>query len=285
MLRVPAAGDGGAAEQTRPAAAVRLAFSSHVVALVGQGTPGRPWEERRPADLAREHLNLATSDKIRRPPAPTIPRGSRPLVASMTWDAWSAFVATVLVLALVPGPSSLLVASVAVDGGLRPAHRTIVGDLTANLIQMLIASLGLELLVAGAEGWLAALQVAGVCYLGYLGIARLLGGAEHGAGRRGREHAFLRGFAIAATNPKAVLFFAAFFPIFLDGEAPLPPQLLLLGVTYALIDGTTMCLYALLARRLSAGLRSGAARPARRLGGILYIATAGLLGLRLVTDG
>ena len=69
----------------------------------------------------------------------------------MAVDVWLVFVATVLVFMLTPGPSHILMLSNSITNGFSKASATAVGDLSANFLQMLAASLGLASVLYSAE--------------------------------------------------------------------------------------------------------------------------------------
>jgi len=90
---------------------------------------------------------------------------------------------------------------------------------------------------------------------------------------------FGQGFFTSAANPKAVFFFAALFPQFIDTTEAIWPQLLLLGSTYLLIDGALLLVWGGSAERLLGRLRSRG-RLLNRISGSLMVAAAALLGLK-----
>tara|TARA_R110001583_G_scaffold179320_1_gene335912 strand:- start:25930 stop:26271 length:342 start_codon:yes stop_codon:yes gene_type:complete len=72
----------------------------------------------------------------------------------------------------------------------------------------------------------------------------------------GREPArplkmFSQGFWIGAGNPKAIAFFGALFPQFIDATRPLLPQILVLGITFVIFDYTAVMVYATAASRIT----------------------------------
>ena len=71
-----------------------------------------------------------------------------------------------------------------------------------------------------------------------------------------------RGFITSASNPKAVFFFAALFPQFIDAGLPIWPQLFILGATYLAIDGVILVLYGAIAERSVARFQGGRVRRA-----------------------
>ena len=84
------------------------------------------------------------------------------------------------------------------------------------------------------------------------------------------------------TNPFAVVFFAALFPQFITVEAPILPQLVILGATYLVVDGTTLLLWGWAGDRVAARLNASLATINRVCGGLM-IGAAALLGLKDIT--
>jgi threonine/homoserine/homoserine lactone efflux protein len=93
-----------------------------------------------------------------------------------------------------------------------------------------------------------------------------------------------QGFVTSASNPKAIVFFAALFPQFVDPSAtvlPVAVQFLILGVVFLVVDGLSVLLYAATAGRFSSWLSArGRVTAQRRFTGIALIGAAGLLSLR-----
>lgn len=67
---------------------------------------------------------------------------------------------------------------------------------------------------------------------------------------------FVEGFLMSAANPKAIVFFAALFPLFLDDFAPMIPQIIILGITFLIIDGLSLLVYSTFAETLKSYLES-----------------------------
>jgi len=204
----------------------------------------------------------------------------------MDLQTWLAYVATVLVLMSTPGPSHLLMLSNSLSSGFRRSLATAAGDLTANAIQMVLAGLGLAAVLAATRMGFTVVKWAGVSYLVWLGIRQIarsfrdLETTEAPPATLGRL--WVQGFVTSAANPKAVVFFAALFPQFLDRAVPLGSQMLALGATYILIDGTFLCLYGAGAGWLGRKLHGpGRAWLDRAAGGFLIVAAL-LLGLKAV---
>jgi homoserine/homoserine lactone efflux protein len=200
---------------------------------------------------------------------------------AVSLEIWLAYVATVAVIVLLPGPSVLLAASRGLRHGLRGSLATVGGDLSANVLQMVAAGSGLEALSTGVPWILDLLKWLGVVYLAALGVRMARGsssavaiGLESGA-RRTPLELYLEGFGVSFANPKAILFFAGLFPAFLAADGSRVRQMLVLGLTFIALDGSALSLWACAAR----GLRREARCVARlsRIGGLaLLTAAAGL---------
>ena len=173
----------------------------------------------------------------------------------MEVSTWLSFIGTVVILAFSPGPSVLLVAANSMKFGKQKVLGTIAGDLTANLCQMLLASLGLASIIVASGHWFLVLKWFGVVYLVYMGLAKILTkpqfSVQNNADGSGRfKKLFVEGFMMSAANPKAIVFFAALFPLFLNSSQAVLPQLLVLGLTFLLIDGISLYFYGFFAEKL-----------------------------------
>ncbi|MBK0400911.1 LysE family translocator [Limibaculum sp. M0105] len=202
----------------------------------------------------------------------------------MSFEVWSVYVATVLLLMSTPGPSHLLMISTAMANGFRRSTATAAGDLSANILQMLAAGLGLAAVLAASEQGFAAVKWAGVAYLAWLGLRQIrrsfrgvAAGRERPAGLR---QLWWRGFVTSAANPKAVVFFAALFPQFIAPGDGFWLQMLVLGGTYVAIDASFLAAYGLGAGWLSARLGGPMRAWLDRAAGACLIGAAVLLGLK-----
>ncbi|MEO1657330.1 MAG: LysE family transporter [Pseudomonadota bacterium] len=201
----------------------------------------------------------------------------------MDTEIWFVFVVTVFTFMVTPGPSHLLMLSNSMSHGFRPSLATAVGDLTANALQMLAAGLGLAALLMASQGAMMVVKWLGVAYLIWMGIKiwRESGAIHLSASRTGSgslQRLWLQGFLTSAANPKAVVFFAALFPQFIDPGRPFLAQFAALSLTYIVIDGLFLTGYGFSAGWLSARLKGRAATVLHRLGGAFLIAAAVLLG-------
>ena len=201
----------------------------------------------------------------------------------MSLGTWSLYVAAVLILTLSPGPSVLMCVSTSVNLGTRHAMVAAAGSTTAIVGIMALSALGLGAALAASETLFDTLKWAGAIYLAYLGITSLLSSKSEIA-VTGRPYVttwrqlFLKGFLVGASNPKALLFFGALFPQFIDPHAPREAQFLILGATFVFFEMFWLTIYALSAARAKQWLQ----RPRRaamfnRVTGVVFLVAAGLL--------
>ena len=207
----------------------------------------------------------------------------------MSPETWLTYVATVLALMSTPGPSQLLMLSNSATNGFRRGLFTAAGDLTANMLQMLAAGLGLAAVIAASAMALGVVKWAGVAYLIYLGLRMILrarpGASVDTAPRASARALWMQGFITSAANPKAVVFFAALFPQFIAADLPFWPQFLVLSATYLTLDGLFLSAYGGGAGWLATRLRGPARLWLDRIGGGFMITAALLLSLKSLRQG
>jgi len=205
----------------------------------------------------------------------------------MSLEFWIIYVAAVLALMSTPGPSHLLMLSNSATFGFKRSLATVCGDLMANALQMLAAGLGLAALLASSGHALLVIKWLGVGYLVWLGV-RMIRKAGIGSlsSRNPAETSlrtlWLQGFITSASNPKAIVFFAALFPQFINADTPFWPQFFILSVTYILIDGLFLSAYGIGSGWIAAKFAGPGRAWIERLGGGFVIAAAVLLGLKTI---
>jgi len=197
-------------------------------------------------------------------------------------EHYLAFVAATVVLILIPGPNVTLLVATSVTYGPKRALATLAGTSGAIALQLMVVALGMTSLIPVLAEGFAWLRWIGVAYLIYLGVQqwRAAPVALADVDARGQQALFWQGALVSATNPKTLLFYAAFLPQFIDPGAPVGAQMALLCVTFLVIATVLDGGYVLLAGRLRGWLRDRRRAQLRnRLTGSLLIATG--LGLAL----
>jgi threonine/homoserine/homoserine lactone efflux protein len=199
-----------------------------------------------------------------------------------------AFCLAVTILILMPGPIVTLVVANSLSHGTRTGFATVAGSSIGNALLLAAAAIGLIAFFALLSEVFAVIRWAGAAYLMWLGLKawRAHGGSEPAASAapRSPRAVFLQGFVIAITNPKAIVFYIAFLPQFVDPHLPAGPQLLVMSATMIAIALVSDSAYALLAGRLRTWF--GAPKRRRlhaRITGTLLIGTG--FGLLLARRG
>lgn len=195
------------------------------------------------------------------------------------------FLGVMALLAMTPGPANLFAVATGVRDGHAAALKGVVGMNAATLVWFAAASLGLGALVAAFPDQFRWIAIAGGLYVAWLGI-QAIRGAGHAPGDPGKARLTRRGplvdgFMVQIANPKAVLFFTAVLPPFLDPNRPLVPQLALFAAATIGMDVMTMSAYGLfgaaLARRMT---EPRFARAFGWISGLLLLIAAAMIVFR-----
>ena len=171
----------------------------------------------------------------------------------MSMQAYLAFVAACIALALLPGPIVTLVIANGLRHGTRAALTNVAGAQAGLAIVIGIVAVGLTSLMATMGYWFDWVRFAGAAYLIWLGI-KLIRSPVEGVNvdeppSPPRGGFFLQGFVVLLSNPKVLVFFGAFIPQFMDMGRPHFPQVGLLGATFMVTAVMTDALYAIAAGR------------------------------------
>ena len=207
----------------------------------------------------------------------------------MNWTVWWLFVSTETVLSLTPGPAVLLVLATALRRGATRSIFSSLGILSANTLYFALSATSVGALLLTSYRIFFLVKWIGAAYLILLGLKALLGKthaladpAAQIAPERSAARLLLDGFVLQMSNPKAIVFFAALLPQFIDPSRPVALQVTILAVT-----SVTLEFFILLGYGLAAGRASAVAREPRyakwtnRVSGMLLIgAGGGLAALR-----
>ena len=132
-------------------------------------------------------------------------------------DAWQLIAATMIFLML-PGPGTFCVLTCTGKRGLRGGFASLAGLMVGDAILMFLAAIGIAALLQANPIVFKGVQYLGAAYLAYLGL-RLLLSKEEGAAAVvpfSNSVDFRRGLLVTLINPKAIVFYMAFFPLFID---------------------------------------------------------------------
>jgi len=162
----------------------------------------------------------------------------------------------VVIMIATPGPVMLLVASAGLKGGYKHALQTIFGTNFASLVLIGLSILSLKGLLVVNENWLNGIKLLGCLYIAWLGI-QIFREVWQGQGSTGPQNlqpvqgGFRTGFLVGISNPKDIIFFAAFFPQFIGISPNLDLSLVILTISWIVLDFLTLSLVYLGFQRLS----------------------------------
>lgn len=202
----------------------------------------------------------------------------------MSLETWLAFVGASMLLTMTPGPSILLGVVHSMQFGAKKTLFTALGDISANFLQMLLVAIGLGVVIASSQLAFTIIKWFGVIVLLYMRLKMLLkrtAASREPTAQLTQVSAFklyISGFMVAAGNPKAIVFFSAFFPQFIDPSQPLLAQMLIMCPTMAILDFSWVMIYALSAKKCLGFMRQ---RPNffNRIGGSALVGASALLAL------
>jgi threonine/homoserine/homoserine lactone efflux protein len=194
----------------------------------------------------------------------------------MSLEIWLAFTAATIVLLLIPGPTVLLVVSYALGRGFRTAFPMALGVALGDFTAMTLSLLGVGALLAASATVFTAVKWVGAAYLIWLGLKLWrAGGTLHAEPRTDAASAWrMLGHAwlVTTLNPKAITFFVAFLPQFLNPHENFLPQMIVFETTFVVLAFINAFGYALVASRARMLVKSPRAiRTINRIGGTCLI--------------
>ncbi|MDN3646641.1 LysE family translocator [Pontixanthobacter aestiaquae] len=176
----------------------------------------------------------------------------------MDVSTFALFALTTLVVVATPGPAAITITAQGASDGFLRAQYGIIGIASANAIYFVLSATGIAALIIASNLLFSVIKWVGVAYLAYIGITAILsktGGLTVEPGPPAQSKAlYTKGFIVEFANPKALLYFAAILPQFLNVSAPIGPQILTMGVTTLILDITIYSVYAGLGQTIA---RSG----------------------------
>jgi threonine/homoserine/homoserine lactone efflux protein len=205
----------------------------------------------------------------------------------MDLDTWLVYLLAATGLSLSPGPNGLLALTHGALHGRRKALFTIAGGALGFIVLIALSMFGIGALLQSSLLWLTALKWIGGAYLIWLGVqvwrapplAVDLSAAQAPAAGVGGFSLFRQGALSALSNPKGILFFAAFLPQFIDPARSLLVQFLVMAGTFAAVEVATELVIASMAQRVSPWLARVGKRFNRACGGA-FMAIGAALPLR-----
>lgn len=179
-------------------------------------------------------------------------------------------------LAIVPGPTVTVIIANSLARGTGAGLAIVAGTQAGFLVMTLVVALGMQALVAFMGAAFDWIKLIGAAYLIWLGFKMLRSDGDLGAAEADRGKSTFRtaleGFLVILSNPKALIFLGAFLPQFVDVNQPTFPQVVILGLFFMLVAGSTDAVYAVVAGRAHGLLSAARIRLVSRLSsGILML--------------
>lgn len=202
----------------------------------------------------------------------------------MSFEIWLIYLIAAVGLSLTPGPNGLLSLTHGVQHGFRKTVYTVIGGGLGFLVLIAASLAGLGALLAASEKAFTICKWIGAAYLVYLGI-RLwrappvlvrAGDSEAGLPAESGFRLFKEGFLVATSNPKALIFFAAFLPQFMVPGVGFFTHLAIFGGTFVLVEIAYELALAFAAQRIAPWL-SRHARTFNRVTGGMFVGIGAVL--------
>ena len=197
---------------------------------------------------------------------------------------FGAFCAAILLFLALPGPGTFALITSTGKGGLRAGAAATLGVIAGDQVLLWLAVAGVAALLAAYPAVFKAVQYAGAAYLGWIGLKLIFAKPGSASPIRIEPHHYARqAFVITLLNPKAIVFYMAFFPLFID-----PAQhrgvvtFAAMALTIAVITAVYCLLLCTFAEAVSARVRAHQrlARGLEKLAGVFLIG----FGIRLSTQ-
>ncbi len=196
----------------------------------------------------------------------------------ITTETLLLFLATTFVVVLSPGVAAIAVTAEAASNGFKRSIWVVLGIATANIVFFVLSATGIAALIIASHTIFTAIKWVGVLYLLYLGLGAVFSDSgpikiNPSKKEEGKLHkVFLRGFILEIANPKALIYFSALLPQFINISNPIIPQLGILCAITIFIDFFCYSLYGYLGHKsINVGIKPMAIKIINRTAGGMLI--------------
>jgi len=195
----------------------------------------------------------------------------------MTVETYIAYVAACIVLSIVPGPNVTVIVANSLRGGTRAGMASVAGTQLGVFFALLVLAAGLQVIIHSVGIAFEIIRLVGAGYLAWLGYKMITSGgklqmADAGGINQKSSTYFWQGCLVFLSNPKALVFFGAFIPQFIDPTRDAFSQMVLLGTTFMLVTSILDSGYALAAGRAGQWLSRSRVQLVERFSGCCMIA-------------
>jgi homoserine/homoserine lactone efflux protein len=198
----------------------------------------------------------------------------------MSVELYIAYVLACVVITIIPGPTVTLIVANSLTHGMRAGLLNVAGTQLGLGLMLIVLIVGLASVIETMGWWFDWLRLAGAAYLVWLGwkLLRSSGSLDQTAPKP-RGGFLLQGFLVLMGNPKALLWFGAFIPQFIDPAGNYVRQVIVLGLTAMAVAALSDGAYAVVTGRASALLSRQRVRLVSRVGGLCLIGGGAWLAL------
>jgi homoserine/homoserine lactone efflux protein len=164
-------------------------------------------------------------------------------------DALLLFSVTTFFVVLAPGPAAIAETAEAASNGFKRSLFVILGIAVANVVFFILSAAGIGAVIVASDLLFSIVKWVGIIYLLYLGLGALFSKSSPLTIKLDNKDSgnlktlFLRGFFIEFSNPKALLYFTALLPQFIDVEQAIVPQVMIFTVITIILDLSCYNLY------------------------------------------
>ena len=163
-------------------------------------------------------------------------------------------------LTITPGTPRVVIVTYAINYGIKRSAITATGDVSANTVQMILVAFGVGTLVYVYPNILNYLKWMGILYLLYIAFDLVKSSKnldfDKSLSEKSNLSLFRDGFLVAFFSPKAWIFFGAIFPQFLNLEGDFTIQLVILIISWVILDFSTLMLYGFTAQKIISWLKT-----------------------------
>ncbi len=207
----------------------------------------------------------------------------------MQFTTWLLFLVVAFIAVISPGPAILLSISNSIRFGISKVLLSSFGNICGLFLLSTATIFGLGAVLKTSTNLFLIIKIIGAVYLIYLGVRQWRSKTNFFDGVQNKnvqiksnKRFFVEGFLIAMTNPKAILFFTALFPQFINTTQALTPQFWIMTITFMTISFTVLVSYGLIATKAKRWLSTGERAKwfNRTLGSLFVIIGIGLLQLK-----
>jgi leucine efflux protein len=190
------------------------------------------------------------------------------------------FVLASFLVVISPGPATVYVANRSI-GTIDQPIKAVAGIVLGDVILIALSGMGVAALVTRFPEVASGMKLAGAAYVAWIGLGMVRAAASSAPGLTASRSSFSGGLLLTLSNPKAILFFAAFFPLFMAERAPVGAQLVRLGLLFETVNLAFYAVFIAAMRFIWSKATFQHGQPIRTICGIGLMLAAVVIGFGL----